>query len=76
MITIKKIAKLAEVSPGTVDRVLHNRGQVTQENIDKVKKIIEKYDYKINIHASNLAFNKKYKIAFDLYLTNNMSLVS
>lgn len=63
MITIKKIAKLAEVSAGTVDRILHNRGQVSQANIDKVNKIIEKYDYKINIHASNLALNKKYKIA-------------
>lgn len=72
MITIKKIAKLAEVSPGTVDRVLHNRGQVTQENIDKVKRIIEKYDYKINIHASNLAFNKKYKIA--VCIPNNKKL--
>jgi LacI family transcriptional regulator len=72
MITIKKIAELANVSPGTVDRVIHNRGQVTQENIDKVNSIIEKYDYKINIFASNLAFNKKFKIA--VFLPNHKDL--
>ena len=72
MITIKKIAQLANVSTGTVDRVIHNRGQVTQENIDKVNKIIEKYDYKINIHASNLALNKKFKIAVCIPKNNQL----
>jgi LacI family transcriptional regulator len=72
MITIKKIAELANVSPGTVDRIIHNRGQVTQENIDKVNVIIEKYGYKRNIFASNLAFNKKYKIA--VFLPNHKDL--
>jgi LacI family transcriptional regulator len=72
MITIKKIAQLANVSTGTVDRVIHKRGQVTQENIDKVNMIIEKYDYKINIHASNLALNKKYKIAVCLPKNKNL----
>ncbi|MFZ4106227.1 substrate-binding domain-containing protein [Flavobacterium sp.] len=72
MITIKKIAQLANVSSGTVDRVIHKRGQVTQENIDKVTAIIEKYDYKINIHASNLALNKKYKIAICIPKNNKL----
>ena len=72
MITIKKIAELANVSPGTVDRIIHNRGQVTQENIDKVNAIIEKYEYKRNIFASNLAFNKKFKIA--VFLPNQKDL--
>ena len=72
MITIKKIAKLANVSTGTVDRIIHNRGQVTQENIDKVNEIIEKYGYKKNIYASNLALNKKFKIA--VFLPNHNEL--
>ncbi|WP_317128074.1 LacI family DNA-binding transcriptional regulator [Flavobacterium chryseum] len=63
MITIKKIAELANVSPGTVDRIIHNRGQVTQDNVDKVNAIIEKYGYKRNILASNLALNKKFRFA-------------
>ncbi len=48
---------------GTVDRILHNRGQVSQENIDTVNAIIKEYGYKRNIYASNLAFNKKFKFA-------------
>ncbi|KIQ16885.1 LacI family transcriptional regulator [Flavobacterium sp. MEB061] len=63
IITIKKIAELANVSPGTVDRIIHNRGQVTQDNVDKVNAIIEQYGYKRNILASNLALNKKFRFA-------------
>lgn len=48
------------MSTGTVDRIIHNRGQVSQENIDKVQAIIAEYGYKPNIFASNLAFNKKF----------------
>jgi LacI family transcriptional regulator len=54
---------LANISAGTVDRILHNRGQVSKKNIEIVNTIVEQYDYKRNIYASNLAFNKKYKIA-------------
>jgi len=54
---------LANISVGTVDRILHNRGQVSQENIDVVNAIVKQYGYKRNIYASNLAFNKKFKIA-------------
>lgn len=46
-----------------MDRIIHNRGQVSQENIDKVNEIIEKHGFKRNIFASNLASNKKFKIA-------------
>jgi LacI family transcriptional regulator len=46
-----------------VDRILHSRGQVTQENIDKVNAIVKEYGYQRNIYASNLAFNKKFRIA-------------
>lgn len=46
-----------------MDRIIHNRGQVTQDNVDKVNAIIEKYGYKRNILASNLALNKKFHFA-------------
>jgi LacI family transcriptional regulator len=72
MITIKKIAEIANVSVGTVDRIIHNRGQVTEENIEKVNAIIKKYGYKRNIFASNLAFNKKFKFA--VFLPKNENL--
>lgn len=57
---IKDIAKLAGVSPGTVDRVIHNRGQVTEENRINILKIIEEVDYKPNLLARSLANKKKY----------------
>ncbi len=46
-----------------MDRIIHKRGQVSQENIDKVNAIIKKHGFKRNIFASNLASNKKCKIA-------------
>lgn len=52
---------MAGVSTGTVDRIIHSRGQVSQENIDKVNAIIKSSGYKKNIFASNLAFKKKFK---------------
>lgn len=52
-----------------MDRIIHNRGQVTEENIKKVNAIIKEYGYKKNILASNLAFNKKFKFA--VFLPNN-----
>ena len=62
-ITTKDIAKLAGVSRGTVDRVLNNRGQVSQEVKEKVLKIARERGYKKNVLASNLARNKKIKIS-------------
>ncbi|WP_342773091.1 LacI family DNA-binding transcriptional regulator [Flavobacterium cellulosilyticum] len=72
IITIKKIAEIANVSVGTVDRIIHNRGQVTEENIAKVNAIIKEHGYKKNIFASNLAFNKKF--IFAVFLPSNEGL--
>nr|WP_281337475.1 LacI family DNA-binding transcriptional regulator [Flavobacterium eburneipallidum] len=66
------MAQIANVSVGTVDRIIHNRGQVTEENIEKVNAIIKEYGYKKNIFASNLAFNKKFKFA--VFLPKNKSI--
>jgi transposase len=38
-IRIKDIAKMANVSVGTVDRVIHNRGEVSEESFKKVMSI-------------------------------------
>ena len=44
--TIKDIAKLAGVSKGTVDRVIHKRGKVSTKSYDKVVAILDKINYK------------------------------
>ncbi len=61
-ITIKQIAKMAGVSPGTVDRVLHNRGKVSPENLEKISRILEDHSYHANIHKSALSLRKSFRI--------------
>jgi LacI family transcriptional regulator len=63
IITIKEIAEKAKVSPGTVDRVIHQRGQVSKENVEKVNKIVKQLGYTPNIYARNLALNKQFVFA-------------
>lgn len=62
-IRIKDIAQLAGVSVGTVDRVIHKRGQVSQDAYDKVMEILDKTGYKPNLIARTLGSNKTYFIA-------------
>ncbi|MCX6239600.1 MAG: LacI family DNA-binding transcriptional regulator [Bacteroidia bacterium] len=57
-IRIMDIAEKAGVSIGTVDRVLHDRGEVSVETRDKILKIIRDFDYRPNILASSLASKK------------------
>ncbi|MBN1783238.1 LacI family DNA-binding transcriptional regulator [bacterium] len=59
MATLKEIARRANVSIGTVDRVIHNRGNVSSKKEAVIRKIIEDMDYKPNLHAQQLQKNKK-----------------
>ncbi|WP_397444828.1 substrate-binding domain-containing protein [Polaribacter sp. R77954] len=63
MITIKGIAKEANVSEGTVDRVLHNRGGVSKKTEAKVRKVLELHNFSVNPIASALALKNKYRIS-------------
>jgi LacI family transcriptional regulator len=60
--TIKDIARLAGVSKGTVDRVLHKRGRVSQKALHKVEEVLKKIEYHPNPMARNLKTNKVYNI--------------
>ena len=57
---IKDIAERAGVSVGTVDRVLHNRPNVSKKALEKVQKALDEMDYQPNMYASALAYNKEY----------------
>ena len=59
-IRIKDIARLADVSVGTVDRVLHGRTGVSEASRKRVEEILKQLDYQPNMYASALASNKKY----------------
>lgn len=62
-IRIKDIAKLANVSPGTVDRVIHRRGNVSPTAKKAVEEALKKLNYKTNIHLSGISLKKQYHIA-------------
>ena len=61
-VRIKDIAQLSGVSVGTVDRVLHNRGRVSEEALKKVLTVLDQIEYKPNLIARTLGSNKTYRI--------------
>jgi LacI family transcriptional regulator len=60
-IRIKDIAILAGVSEGTVDRVLHDRGDVSVKSREAVKKVLDEMNYSPNLFARSLASKKNYR---------------
>lgn len=62
-VTIKDIAQIANVSRGTVDRVINGRGNVSEEISKRVEKIARDLGFEKNLVASALASNKKYRLA-------------
>jgi LacI family transcriptional regulator len=62
-VRIKDIAARANVSVGTVDRVLHNRGRVSEEVRQKVLLMMKELDYEPNIIARTLGLNRTYRLA-------------
>ena len=60
---IKDIAQRAGVSTGTVDRVLHHRGEVSAATRERILKIIAELDYQPNVLASTLASRRKIRFA-------------
>ncbi|MDR0960970.1 MAG: substrate-binding domain-containing protein [Mediterranea sp.] len=62
-IRIKDIARLADVSVGTVDRVIHGRSGVSEASRKRVEEILKQMNYQPNMYASALASNKKYTFA-------------
>lgn len=61
-IKIKDIAQMAGVSAGTVDRVLHNRGNVSPSSRKAVERVLADVEYRYNIHTSAVSLKKGYKI--------------
>ena len=61
-VRIKDIANKVGVSTGTVDRVLHNRGNVAADVKKKILEAIEELEYERNHLASALAYNRTFKV--------------
>ncbi len=61
-VRIIDIARMAGVSAGTVDRVIHNRGKVSEDNLIKVRRVLDHVDYQPNMMARSLASGREYVI--------------
>lgn len=66
IITMKDIAKEANVSLGTVSNVLNGKSNVSLAKIEKVHAAVEKLGYRKNIQASNLKSGVSNKVAIIL----------
>ena len=54
---------MAGVSEGTVDRVLHERGEVSEKSREAVQKVLDEINYSPNLLARSLASKKHYHFA-------------
>ncbi|PWU69323.1 LacI family DNA-binding transcriptional regulator [Gracilibacillus dipsosauri] len=57
-LTIREIAKMAGVSPGTVSKVMNQTGSLSPKTIQKVKQVIEETGYQPSFSAKALATKK------------------
>jgi LacI family transcriptional regulator len=62
-VRIKDIADRAGVSAGTVDRVLHNRGEVSDKTRERVMTILNELHYEPDILARTLASRNPLRVA-------------
>jgi LacI family transcriptional regulator len=59
---IKDIATMAGVSIGTVDRVIHNRGEVAEKTRLKVQRILKETSYSPDLMAQALKSRKRFHL--------------
>ena len=62
-VRIKDIAKMADVSVGTVDRVIHGRSGVSESSRKRVEEILKQLDYQPNMYASALTSHAEDPVA-------------
>lgn len=71
MVTIKDIARLANVSRGTVDRALNNKAGIKAETREKIMSIAKALDYEPNEIGKALVLRNKIKLGFILEPISN-----
>ena len=72
-VKISDIAARAGVSTGTVDRVIHNRGEVAPKTRARILKFLREMKYETDILASTLASKKTYRFIALLPETNQLN---
>lgn len=74
MLNIKEIAKIANVSPSTVSRVINNHPHVNEETKKRVLKVIEQFDYVPNVNAIKLKRGRNFLIGIITPEINELGL--
>lgn len=62
--TLEEISREINVSRTTIYKVLNNKGRVSSGTRKLVLEALDRYNYKPNLAAKNLAMNKEYNVAF------------
>lgn len=70
-VTIKDVAKQAGVSTATVSKVMNGSYSISQETIDRVKKVRQELDYHPNLRARNFVTQSTKTIVFVTSLGKN-----
>lgn len=63
-ITLKELTGITGLSRTTIYNVLNNKGNFTAETRRTVLEAMERYDYRPNLNARNLALRREYIIAY------------
>ena len=71
MVTIKDVAKKANVSIGTASRALHNNGYVSKASFEAVKNAARELGYVVNINALQLKNRKSNNVGILISDINN-----
>ena len=74
-VTIKEVAKEANVSPSTVSRVISDSSQISEETKEQVREAINKLKYKPNAIARSLA-NSKTRIIGVVFPNESQDLIT
>lgn len=69
--TLKEIAQELNVSRATIDRVIHNRGDIGADTVKRVKEFLEEVGYRPNQVGRSLAKRLQKKIALLFHATDN-----
>jgi LacI family transcriptional regulator len=70
-VTLDDVAREADVSLATADRVVNRREGVRPKTVAQVERAISKLGYRVNVAAARLARNRSLRFAFLLPSTVN-----
>lgn len=75
-VTIKEVAKEANVAISTVSKSLNQKGYVSAETAKRIQKAVEKLDYQVNANARSLKAKRTNKIGMIISDISNPYLMS